>query len=164
MLRYMEHKLYSLEKIKIAFEHHRPINFKLCWPTFNYPKFYTISHFVQCIWDYSSAVNYDTAYSEAMYKYLLKAFYNKTNKKEYDSQIWQDNVCHTNIIAMKDMIIKEKARKKERLLKGIADTTAPTEVAQALSLVDLARKYIWAINNANIDAAKELGLIGIKKY
>ncbi len=50
-LRYMEHALYKLEKTKIAFEQHRPIDSKLCRPTFNYPKFYAIRHFVQCIWD-----------------------------------------------------------------------------------------------------------------
>ena len=49
MLRYMEHALYKLEKTKIAFEHHRPIDSNLCQPTFNYPKFYAINHFVQCI-------------------------------------------------------------------------------------------------------------------
>ena len=86
-LRYMEHALYRLEKTKIAFEHHRPIDAKLCRPTFNYPKFHATSHFVQCIRDYSSPVNYDTAHSETAHKYLLKAFYNKTNKKEYDAQI-----------------------------------------------------------------------------
>ncbi len=86
-LRYMEHALYRLENIKITFEHHQPIDSKLCQPTFNYPKFHVISHFIQCIRDYSSAVNYDTAYSKAAHKYLRKAFYNRTNKKEYDSQI-----------------------------------------------------------------------------
>ncbi len=60
-LHYMEHALYRLEKTKIAFEQHRPINSKLCWPTFNYPKFHAISHFVKCIRDYGSAVNYDIA-------------------------------------------------------------------------------------------------------
>ena len=163
-LRYIEHALYRLEKTKIAFEHHWPIDFKLCQPTFNYPKFHAISHFVQCIRDYGSAVNYDTAHSEAAHKYLLKAFYNRTNKKEYDLQIWQHNVRHTNIITMKDVIIKEKAMKKERLLESITDTTAPAEVAQALSLIDLAGKYIWVMSNANMDAAKKLGLTDIKKY
>ena len=33
-------------------------------------------------------VNYDTTQSEAAYKYLLKVFYNKTNKTEYNKQIW----------------------------------------------------------------------------
>ena len=98
------------------------------------------------------------------YKYFLKAFYNKTNKKEYDLQIRQHNVCHTNIIAIKDVIIKEKGRKKEGLSEDIADTTAPAEVARAASPVDLAGKYILAMSNANMNAAKELGLTGIKKY
>ncbi len=84
---YMEHVLYRLEKIKIAFEQHWSIDSKLCRSTFNYLKFHAISHFVQCIWDYGSTVNYDTTHSKAAHKYLLKVFYNKTNKKEYNSQI-----------------------------------------------------------------------------
>ena len=58
-----------------------------------------------------------------MYKYLFKAFYNKINKKEYNLQIWQYNVRYINILVIKDMIISEKAKKKEILLKGIVDTT-----------------------------------------
>lgn len=33
--RYIEHVLYRLENIMIAFEHHRLIDFKLCQSTFN---------------------------------------------------------------------------------------------------------------------------------
>ena len=142
----------------------RPIDSKLCQPIFNYLEFHAISHFGWCIQDHDSAVNYDTVHSEAAHKYLLKAFYNRTNKKEYDSQIRQHNVRHTNIIAMKDVIIEEKVREKEGLSEGIADTTAPAEVARASSPVDLAGKYMWAMSNADMDAAKELGLTGIKKY
>ena len=78
--------------------------------TFNYSKFYAISHFVQCIQDYGTVVNYDTAYSATAHKYLLKAFYNRTNKKEYESQICQHNMQHINIIIIKDVIILEKVR------------------------------------------------------
>ena len=46
-----------------------------------------MNHFVQCIWDYDSAINYNTAYSKMAYKYLLKTFYNRIKKKEYDLQI-----------------------------------------------------------------------------
>ena len=46
MFCYMKHALYKLEKIKIAFEHHRPINSKLGRLIFDYPKFHVISHFV----------------------------------------------------------------------------------------------------------------------
>ncbi len=66
---------------------------------------------------------------------------------------------------MKDVIISEKVREEEMLsLKGIADTTALAEVARVSSLVDLARRYNWAINNADLDTAKELGLTDIMKY
>ncbi len=136
----MKHTLYRLEKTKIAFEQHRPIDSKLCQPNFNYLKFHAISHFVQYIRDYGSIINYNTAHSKAANKYLLKAFYNRTHKKEYESQIWQYNVRHTNIIAMKDIIILEKAREK-KLLEGLADTTAPAEVAQVLNPIDLTWKY-----------------------
>ena len=164
-LRYMEHALYRLKKTKIVFEHHRPINAKLCWPTFNYPKFYATSHFVQCIWDYSSAVNYDTAHSKAAHKYLFKAFYNRTNKKKYDVQIRQYNVRHTNVIAMKDVVISQKAWEKEgQLVIKNVDKIAQTEVMRTSSLIDLDGKYMWAMSNVDIDTARDLGLTGIKKY
>ena len=46
MLHYMEYILYRLENTKIAFNHHRPIDSKLCRPTFNYHNFHGMSHFV----------------------------------------------------------------------------------------------------------------------
>lgn len=69
-----------------------------------------MSHFVQYIWDNGSTVNYDTAYNKVAYEYFFKVFYNKTNKKEYESQIRQYNVHYINIILMKDIIISEKVR------------------------------------------------------
>ncbi len=84
MLCYLKYTLYRLKKTKIAFKQYLSINSKLYWSTFNYLKFYAISYFIQCIWNYSSVVNNNTAYSEGTYKFFLKAFYNKTNKKEYE--------------------------------------------------------------------------------
>lgn len=63
-----------------------------------------------------------------VYKYLLKVFYNRTNKKMYKLQIWQYNVQHTNITEMKNVIIIKKTKEKKRL-KGPANTTAPAEIA-----------------------------------
>ena len=85
----MEHTLYRLEKTKIVFEYHRPIDAKLCQPTFNYPKFHATSHFIQYIRNNGSTIKYDKAHSKAAHKCLFKAFYYRTNKKEYDAQIWQ---------------------------------------------------------------------------
>ena len=164
-LRYMGHALYRLEKIKIAFEYYQTINSKLCQPTFNYSKFYAVTHFAQFIRDYGSAVNYDTAHSKAAHKYFFKTFYNKTNKKEYNAQIWQHNIRHTNVIAIKDVIISKKALKKEgQLVVRNADKIALVEVRKTSSPMDLDDKYIWAISNVDIDAAKDLGLTGIKKH
>lgn len=84
VLRYIDHKLYRLEKTKIAFENQRQINLKLCQPTFNYNKFHAIRHFILDIWDYNSVVNYNTAYNKAIHKYFPKAFSNRINKKEYN--------------------------------------------------------------------------------
>ncbi len=69
--RYIEHALYRLENIKIAFEYNWPIISKLCQPTFNYFKFHAINHFVQYIQDYGSTVNYDIAHSKTVYKHIL---------------------------------------------------------------------------------------------
>ena len=46
MLYYIEHALYRLEKIKIAFKYYWPIDSKLYQPTINYPEFYIISYFI----------------------------------------------------------------------------------------------------------------------
>ena len=161
----MEHALYRFEKTKIAFEYPRPIDSKLCQPTFNYSKFHAVTYFAQCIQDYNSAVNYDITHSKAAHKYLLNAFYNRTNKKEYNTQIRQHNVHHTNVIAMKDVIISKKALEKEgQLVVRNADKIALAEVGRTSSPMGLDGKYMWAISNVDIDAARDLGLTGIKKH
>ena len=64
-----------------------------------------------------------------MHKYLLKVFYKRSNKKEYELQIWQHNVRNTNIIAMKYVNILEKIQEKEKLSKGPVDINALAKVA-----------------------------------
>lgn len=44
------------------------------------------------------------------------------------------------------------------------DKTATAEVAKISSTIDLDNKYSQAINNADIDVAKNLRLIDIEKY
>ena len=63
-----------------------------------------------------------------MHKYLFKAFYNQTNKKKYELQIWQYNMRHINIIAIKKVIILKKTREKT-LLKSPMDITVLAKVA-----------------------------------
>lgn len=108
-------------------------------------------------------VNDDTAYSKLAYKYFLKTFYNKINKKRYNSQIWQHNTWHTNIMVIKnDIILMEKGRNNKRPL-AIKDInkTAIAEIAKVSSAINLEGKHKWAISNSNIDAAKDLRLTDI---
>ena len=65
---------------------------------------------------------------------------------------------------MKDVIIEAKIREKGRLSESISDTTMLVELAQVSNLIDLPRKYLWAMSNINLDMAKKLRLTGIKKY
>ncbi len=65
---------------------------------------------------------------------------------------------------MKEVIVSDKAKEDKMLSESIADTTVPTKVARVSSPVDLVGRYNWAMSDADLDAAKELGLTGIKKY
>lgn len=58
----------------------------------------------------------------------------------------------------------KKGQKKEGLLKFVVGTTALAEVAQPLSLINLAKKYIKIMSNVDLNIVEELGLTSIKKY
>lgn len=83
----------------------------------------------------------------------------------YDMQIQQHNVFHTNIIVMKDLIILEKNREKKReSVRRNVDKIALTKITKTSSPINLNSRYIQAISNLDIDIAKNLRLIVIKKY
>ena len=88
-------------------------------------------------------MNYDTAQNEMAHKYFFKAFYNRTNKKEYNLQIWQHNICHINIIAMKNVIVTAKKGRENGRPLAIenVDKTAMAEVAKVSSAINLGNKY-----------------------
>ena len=65
---------------------------------------------------------------------------------------------------MKDVIILEKTREKEKLSEGPADTTAPGKVARESCSVDFAWRYGWAMSKADIERTKKLELTGVKNY
>lgn len=68
------------------------------------------------------------------------------------------------MIIIKDIIILEKVKEKKELLVNILDITILAKDFQASSLIDYIRKYKQAINNTNLNAAKEQKLTVIKKY
>ena len=56
-------------------------------------------------------------------------------------QIGQYNICYTNIIVIKDVIISENVKEEKVLSKSIADTIASAKMAQVSSFSDFARRY-----------------------
>lgn len=48
------------------------------------------------------------AYNKVTYKYFLKAFYGKINKKKYKAQILKYNIHHTNVIAIQNALLIAK--------------------------------------------------------
>ena len=66
---------------------------------------------------------------------------------------------------MKDVIISKKTLEKEgQLVVRNANKIALAEVRRTSSPMDLDGKYMWAISNVDIDAARDLGLTNIKKH
>lgn len=62
-------------------------------------------YLVNCIWKYRNAINYNIIYNETIYKYPLKAFYDRTNKKKYKREILQHYIYYTNIFIIQNAIL-----------------------------------------------------------
>ena len=161
---YIDYTLYRLDKTKIAFENHYSINVKLFKPTFYYPKFHTMIHFIWCIWGYGSAINYDIVHSETAYKYLLKAFYGRINKKKYKSQILEHNIHYNNVIAIQDALLIAKLSVKNAKIKEFVIDTPDVKVMQVCSATNVWLKYNCHLDPTGYKAAINLGLQSVKKY
>lgn len=79
--------MYKLDKTKMVFEKLCSINVKLLWPVFNYLKSHILNYNIKYICKYDSIVNYNIVHNKVIYKYFLKAFYRRINKKKYELQI-----------------------------------------------------------------------------
>ena len=61
--------------------------------------------------------------------------------------------------------VAEKRGKNKKLLAiENIDKTAITKIAKMLSTINFRSKHSWAISNTDMDAARNLRLISIKKY
>lgn len=70
---------------------------------------------------------------------------------------------YINIITMKNIIILKKARKK-KLLKSSVNMIALAKMAQVSSFVNFIQRYKQAMSKTNMNVAKKLRLIRVKKY
>ncbi len=85
-LRYMNNVIYRINVLKEVFEQF--------WhdENFNYLKFHVISHYMNFIWKYEDADDFDTFYMKIAHKFLIKDYYDLTNKqKNFQMQILHHN-------------------------------------------------------------------------
>ena len=109
-------------------------------------------------------INYDTAHSKAAHKYLLKAFYRRTNKKKYELQILEHNIRHTNVITMQNVILIAKVPVGSIKKKELVVDTHNAEVTQVCNAINVLLKYNWHLDLTDNEAAINLGLQSVKKY
>ena len=76
---------------------------------FNIFKLYIMIYYAQHIHQYDSTDNIDTEYSEIAHKFLIKIFFNQTNKhKSFQQQLLLHNTHYLNLIIMKNLILWKK--------------------------------------------------------
>ncbi len=110
-LRYIEHALHRIDRMKVAFRALRPLNKSTNEGHFNFPKFHIMTHYTSFIRDFGAADNFDTEHSEAGHKYHVKDFYGRTNKRHgYEGQICLHNTRRINMLAMEDVLFHAQSR------------------------------------------------------
>jgi len=105
----LKHALFWINKLKNVFWHLCSVNLNISEEHFNIFKLHIMIHYAQHICQYDSANNIDTEYSEIVYKFLIKIFFNQTNKhKSFQQQLLLHNTYHLNLTAMKNLILWKK--------------------------------------------------------
>ncbi len=152
-LKYMKQAIYRIDCFKWAFADYRPINKKDGKPHFNIPKLHSVTHYVDQIRLFGSAVGMDSAHFEAAHKYLVKAFFNRTNKRkdEFEQQILLHNTRLTNLLAMRDVLDYRASRSVTQAEKN--DRAKVTKPSEPLNLSK------WHLNSVELSNLQETGLL-----
>ncbi len=101
-LRYMNNAIYRINVLKEVFKQFQHDE------NFNYLKFHVIFHYMNFIWKYKDADDFDTFYMKIAHKFLIKDYYDLTNKREnFQMQILHHNIQWINMLTMKDIILHD---------------------------------------------------------
>ena len=104
ILKYMTKILRRVNKLKIEFTDFRFVFKKIEKSHFNFFKFHVMSHYIKFIRLYDSADQFDISHMKMTHKYLMKIFYQWTNKNEnYQDQILWHNTRRINMLTMKNI-------------------------------------------------------------
>ncbi len=101
-LSYMNNVIYRINILKEVFKQFQYDE------NFNYLKFHVISHYMNFIQRYESADDFDTSYMKIAHKFLIKDYYDLTNKrKNFQMQILHHNTWWVNMLTMRDIILHD---------------------------------------------------------
>ncbi len=147
-LRYMNNAIYRINVLKEVF--------KQFWhdENFNYFKFHVISHYINFIQKYEDANNFDTSYMKIAHKFLIKDYYDLTNKrKNFQMQILHHNTWWVNMLTMKDIILHDlitfRSEIDERMKVMITKSFKSLDLTQLewdLSEMNLNQRWNWSSN------------------
>ncbi|MCJ1470389.1 hypothetical protein MMC07_009034 [Pseudocyphellaria aurata] len=109
---------------------------------FDFPKFHVMLHYSDHVRKFGTTDGYDTAHFEANHKFMLKAFYEKTNKREtFQEQLLWHNKQRIKVLAMKDILMASLHTEQRKDLTDLlnedsiqATNTQPTWDPLELSL------------------------------
>jgi Plavaka transposase len=127
-LRYMEHALYRIDKLKGVFQGFRPRAKDSDEGHFNFPKFHAMTHFMDHIRQFGAADGYDTSNGEAAHKYAVKAYWNRTNKQsDFELQICLHNTRRVSVLATESWLLHYNSRTVSTAERSMAlQLTKPT--------------------------------------
>jgi len=101
-LRYMNNAIYRINVLKEVFKQFQHDE------NFNYFKFHVISHYMNFIQRYEDADDFDTSYMKIAHKFLIKDYYDLTNKwKNFQMQILHHNTWRVNMLTMRNIILHD---------------------------------------------------------
>ena len=110
-LGYLKHAMCRVNKLKFVFAAYRPTGGDSDVGHFNFPKWHMMSHYPEFIREYGAIDNFSTEHSEAAHKYLVKSFFDRTNKrKTWYKQLIKHNTRHLNLVAMETRLLYQETR------------------------------------------------------
>ncbi len=148
-LYYMNNIIYRINVLKEVFKQFRHDE------NFNYLKFHVISHYMNFIRRYEDADDFDTSYMKIAHKFLIKDYYNLTNKREnFQMQILHHNTRWINMLIMRDIILHDlitfRSEIDERMKVMITKFSRNLDLTQLewdLSEINLNQRWNWSNNS-----------------
>jgi hypothetical protein len=108
-LRYLNQTFFRVNFFKSVFRETRQFVQENENEHFNFSKFHVMSHYFVFIRKYDTTDDYDISHDEIKYKYMIKQYHDKTNKKKtFQEQLIQHNKRRMKILIMKNIMRYEK--------------------------------------------------------